>query len=152
MTQPPAAQIWHPETGFSKANITFQRKRFQNFDEIQENMTGKYKVFPEGIQPCNKKNKDIYWRRYKIKETLYMGTMTPQSPSKQALWDLTQFSQSPSASLLYIPEYSQQFEISTSVPFLSSSSFSFFGHDLIDGKNIKIYSARWLFILVSHYC
>ena len=24
-----------------------------------------YKVCPEGIQPCNMKNKDLYWRRYK---------------------------------------------------------------------------------------
>ena len=23
--------------------------------------------------PCNKKNRDIYWRRYKIQETLYIG-------------------------------------------------------------------------------
>ena len=31
-------------------------------------------------------------------------TMTPQSPSKQAPWDLTQFSQSPSAALSCFPE------------------------------------------------
>ena len=30
---------------------------------------GKY----ESIQPCNMKNKDIYWRRYKMQETLYIG-------------------------------------------------------------------------------
>ena len=30
-----------------------------------------YEVCPEGIQPFNMKNRDIYWRRYKIQETLY---------------------------------------------------------------------------------
>ena len=34
---------------------------------------GVYEVWPESIQPCNMKNRDIYWRRYKIKETLYIG-------------------------------------------------------------------------------
>ena len=37
--------------------------------------------------------------------------MMPQSPSKQACWDLTQFSKSPSAALLYVPESHQQSEI-----------------------------------------
>ena len=32
-----------------------------------------YEVCPEGIQPCNMKNGDIYWRRYKIQEILYTG-------------------------------------------------------------------------------
>ena len=32
-----------------------------------------YKVCPEGIQPCKMKIGDIYWRRYKIQETLYIG-------------------------------------------------------------------------------
>ena len=31
------------------------------------------KVCPEGIQPCNMKNRDFYWRRYKIEETLHIG-------------------------------------------------------------------------------
>ena len=31
------------------------------------------KVCPEIIQPYNMKNRDIYWRRYKIQETLYIG-------------------------------------------------------------------------------
>ena len=39
--------------------------------------------------------------------------MTPQSPSMQAPWDLTQFSQSPSAAPLYFPESHQQSEISS---------------------------------------
>ena len=30
-------------------------------------------VWPEGIQPCNIKNRRIYWRRYKIQETSYIG-------------------------------------------------------------------------------
>ena len=32
-----------------------------------------YKVCPEGVQPYNMENRDIYWRRYKIQETLYTG-------------------------------------------------------------------------------
>ena len=39
--------------------------------------------------------------------------MMPQSPSKQAPWDLTQFSQSPSAALSYFPEFHQWSEISS---------------------------------------
>ena len=39
--------------------------------------------------------------------------MTPQSPSKQAPWDLTQFSQSPLASLSYFPESYQWSDISS---------------------------------------
>ena len=31
-----------------------------------------YEVCPEGIPPWNMKNRDIYWRRYKIQETLYI--------------------------------------------------------------------------------
>ena len=37
--------------------------------------------------------------------------MMPQSPSKQAPWDLTQFSQLPSAAPSYFPESHQQPEI-----------------------------------------
>ena len=39
--------------------------------------------------------------------------MTSQSPSKQAPWDLTQFSQLPSAAPLYFPEPLRQSEISS---------------------------------------
>ena len=45
--------------------------------KTQENFLGfcfpLHEVYPEGIQPCNMKNRDIYWRRYKIQETLYVG-------------------------------------------------------------------------------
>ena len=40
-------------------------------------------------------------------------TTMPQPPSKQAPWDLTQFSHSPSAALLYLPESHQRSEISS---------------------------------------
>ena len=40
-------------------------------------------------------------------------TMMPQSPLKQAPWDLTQFSQSPSPALLYVPESHQLSEIAS---------------------------------------
>ena len=39
--------------------------------------------------------------------------MTPQSPSKWAPWDLTQFSPLPSATLPYVPESHRQSEISS---------------------------------------
>ena len=32
-----------------------------------------HKVCPEGIQPCDMRNRGIYCRRYKIQETLYIG-------------------------------------------------------------------------------
>ena len=35
-------------------------------------ITSRAEFFGKGIQPCNMKNKDIYWRRYKIQETLYI--------------------------------------------------------------------------------
>ena len=37
----------------------------------------------------------------------------PQSPSTETRWDLTQFSQSPSVALLYLPESHQWSEISS---------------------------------------
>ena len=44
-------------------------------------------------------------------ENIVHRTMIPQSPSKQAPWDRTQFSKSPSADPLYFPESHQQSEI-----------------------------------------
>ena len=52
--------------------------------------------------------------RYLLKgdtRNIVQRTTTSQSPSKQALWDLTQFSQSPSTALLYLPESCQLSEI-----------------------------------------
>ena len=40
-------------------------------------------------------------------------TMTPQSPSEQERWDLTQFSQLPAPAPLYFPKSHQQSEISS---------------------------------------
>ena len=54
------------------------------------------------------KNRDIYWRRYKIQETLYTGQRR-LGPLQH--WDLTQFSQSPSAAPSYFPESQWWFEI-----------------------------------------
>ena len=71
-----------------------------------------YKVHLESIQPCNTKNRDIYWKEYNVQETV-RRTMMPQSPSKWAPWDLTQFSQLPSASLLYFSETRGWSEISS---------------------------------------
>ena len=60
---------------------------------------------PESIQSRNKKNRNIYWRRHKIQETLCIGQwcLSPLQ-SGQAPWDLTQFSQSPSAAPSYFPD------------------------------------------------
>ena len=61
------------------------------------------------VQPRNMKNRDIYWRRYKIEEPLY----TEQwrfSPSKVGTLNLTQ---SPSPALLYFPESHRQSEVSS---------------------------------------
>ena len=41
-----------------------------------------YKVCPESIHPCTRKNRDIYWRRYKIQETLYIGQFYTSVPFK----------------------------------------------------------------------
>ena len=50
---------------------------------------------------------------YLVSRNIVYRTTMPQSPSKQAPWDLTQFSQSPSAALSYFPESHQQSEISS---------------------------------------
>ena len=47
------------------------------------------------------------------KDTNVQRTMSPQSPSKLAPWDLTQFSQSPSAAPSYFPESHVWSEISS---------------------------------------
>ena len=37
-------------------------------------------VCPESIQPYSMKNRDIYWRTYKIKQTLYIGVLPASFP------------------------------------------------------------------------
>ena len=69
-----------------------------------------YVIFPKGIQPCNMKSWDICWR-YKIQE-MYIGQWRP-SPLHLGTWDLTQFSQLPSAAQLYCPESHWWSEISS---------------------------------------
>ena len=49
---------------------------------------------------------------YLVSRNIVYRTTMPQSPSKQAPWDLTQFSQSPSAALSYFPESHRWPEIS----------------------------------------
>ena len=70
----------------------------------------RYEACPENIQPCSMKNRDIYWRRYKIQETLYIGQWH-LSPLQSK--HLTQFSQSPSAAPSYFPESHWWSEISS---------------------------------------
>ena len=55
-----------------------------------------YKICPEGIQPCNMKNRDIFWRTYKIQETLYIGQWCLSSLQSRLLGP-QQFFQLPSA-------------------------------------------------------
>ena len=43
------------------------------FSQHNVKCTLTYTFCPEGMQPCNMKNRDIYWRRYKIQDTLYIG-------------------------------------------------------------------------------
>ena len=57
--------------------------------------------------------RDIYWRRHKVQETLYVGQWCFSPPQSRHFWDLTQFSQSPSATLLYFPESHWWSEISS---------------------------------------
>ena len=52
-----------------------------HFMFIYRSRNDKYEVCPEGIQPCTVKNRDIYWGRYKIQETLYIGQW-PSVPFK----------------------------------------------------------------------
>ena len=71
-----------------------------------------YEGCPEDVQPCNMKNRDIYWRKYKIQETLCIGQWH-LSPLQTAPWNLTHLSQSPSAASSFFPESHQWSEISS---------------------------------------
>ena len=42
------------------------------FFPLKKKIIYTYKACPEGIQPCNMKSRDIYWRQQKIQETLYI--------------------------------------------------------------------------------
>ena len=44
---------------------------------------------PEGIQPCNMENRDIFWRRYKIQETLYTGQWFLRPLQSRHMWPHT---------------------------------------------------------------
>ena len=72
-----------------------------------------YEVCPKGIQPFTMKTRDIYWRRYKNTRNTVHRTAMPLYPLKWAPWDLTQFSQSPSAASSYFPKSHWQSKISS---------------------------------------
>ena len=87
-----------------------------------------YEVCPENSQPWAMKNRDIYWRRYKIQETLYIGQWCPSplqsryignSHSSCSISSTVQnplqnpVLESPSAALSYFPESHQWSEISS---------------------------------------
>ena len=86
------------------------------------------KVCPESFQPCTRKNRDIYWRRYKIEETLCIGkwclsplqsrhlgtsysSLSISSTVENTLQ--TPLLELPSATLSCFPQSHQQFEISS---------------------------------------
>ena len=60
-------------------------------------------VCPESIQPSTTRNRDLLKKIQDMRKIVHR-TMTPQSPSKEAPWDLTELPQSPSAALLYFHE------------------------------------------------
>ena len=62
-----------------------------------------YRLCPEGMQQCNKENRDIYWRRYKIQGTLYIRQWCLSSLQTRHL-GTSEFSQLSSAALSYFPE------------------------------------------------
>ena len=70
------------------------------------------KVYAESIQPCTMKKRHLL---KKLQDTRHIvhRTIMPQSPSKKAPWDLTQFSQSPSGALSYLLKSHQQSGISS---------------------------------------
>ena len=90
-------------------------------------MAKTYEVCPASIQLCNMKNRHIYWRRYKIQETLYIGQwhLSPlQSrhlgtshsfPSISSTFKTLQnpLLESPSAALSHFPESCHWSEISS---------------------------------------
>ena len=86
-----------------------------------------FEVCPEGIRPCTMKNRHLL-KKIQDRRNTVRTTMTPQSPSKWAPWDLTQFSQRlfhrsehsaesfvelPSAACSYFPESQWWSEISS---------------------------------------
>ena len=84
-------------------------------------------VCSERIQPCTMKDRDIYWRRCKIQETLYVGQwhLSPLqnghlgtshcclSPSSTVQNTAKSFVGIASAALLYFPEAGRLSEISS---------------------------------------
>ena len=68
-----------------------------------------YTHTPESTQPRNMENTCI---EEDTRNSVHK-TKIPQCPSKKAPWDLTQFSQLPSAAPLYVPNSHQQSEISS---------------------------------------
>ena len=88
---------------FSRLSVTLNSLQFHihfktvlltninNFLDFDWNDT-KQEVCPESIQTHNMWNRGIYWRRYKIQETLYIGKwcLSPLQ-RRHAPWDLTQF-------------------------------------------------------------
>ena len=61
-------------------------------------------VYPESIQSGAMEKQRNLLKKIQATRNVVHRTMIPQSPSKQAPWDLTQFSQSPLAALLYFPD------------------------------------------------
>ena len=56
---------------------------------------------------------ETLWKKIQDTRNIVHRTVMPHSPPKQVPWDLTQFSQLPSAALSYFPESPQWSEISS---------------------------------------
>ena len=91
-----------------------------------------FEISPESIQPCAMKNRDIYWKQFKIQETLYIGQWN-LSPLQSRPWELTQFSQLPSAAPTVLHRF----------PFTGDFSF---------GKSQKLQGTKWCWITWVIWC
>ena len=77
-----------------------------------------YSTYTYEYMHTNHRHRSI--RTFTEEDTRYKKHCTPQSPPKLAPWDLTQFSQSPSASLSYSLNLNDGL---TSLPFKGDFSF-----------------------------
>ena len=79
-----------------------------NFNKHLQSLWG----LSRGIQPCTMNTRDIYWRWYKVQETLYIGQWCLSTLQRRHFWTSHKFSQLPSAALLYFPDFPEISSIS----------------------------------------
>ena len=80
-------------------------------------LSTQYLSYLEYTRSVQKVSIHVLWKIETVIEedtrNIVLRTMTPQSPSKWAPWNLRQFSQSPSTVLSYFPESHWKYEISS---------------------------------------